>query len=151
MAIVFISPRQRQKIFFQGITIFFILIVGMIALIVFLSKPREVPQPLVFTKPKVKIEMDIIGSEEFKYLKAFVGIQPQFHYVGYDEKGKKLQGLLNAESEEEAREKLKMMGISSIEELKEILPGRENPFSPYFKNFLPPETEEKVLKQEEKK
>ena len=53
MAVVFISPKQRQRVFFLGITIVLLLLLILIFSGVFLSNPSEVSLVLVFNKPKV--------------------------------------------------------------------------------------------------
>ena len=83
MAVVFISPKQRQKMFFMGITVMFLLFLIIISLGVFLSKPSEVSSVLVFNKPKVNIDMSIFDSDQFKNLQPFTEMETQYSYNGH--------------------------------------------------------------------
>ena len=80
MAVVFISPKQRQKMFFMGITVVFLLILIIISLGVFLAQPKTVSPVLVFNKPKVNIDMTIFDSDQFKNLEPFAEMEIQYSY-----------------------------------------------------------------------
>jgi len=131
MAIVFISPKQRQKTFFIGITAIVLLFLIVVALSVFLAKPKEIPPELVFNKPKVDINLTVLDSDQFKELEPFSEMEVQFSYSAVTEKGKNVTGIISAVSESAARKALEEMKLT-IAEIKEIKIGRENPFVPYY-------------------
>ncbi len=131
MAIVFISPKQKQRVFFTGITGIFAFLLLMIALFVFLAKPKEVAPDLVFNKPKININLDLLNSDQFKRLEPFSEMEMQFVYTGTTIKGKSAEGKISAVSIEEARAMLEQQGLT-VSEIKEAEVGRENPFTPYY-------------------
>lgn len=142
MAVVFISPKQRQKMFFLGITAVFALFLAFVALGVFLSEPEESQSPLVFNKPKVNINFKILDSEEFKKLEPFSKIELQFVYTATDDDGVETQGFISAASLNDAIEDLEAMNLTIIN-LQEVKSGRENPFEPYYQaTITPPAAEE---------
>ncbi len=137
MAVVFISPKQRQKMFFMGITIMFLLFLAVTALSVFLAKPQEVSPALVFNKPKVNIDFSVVDSEQFKNLESFAKMETQFSYKAVAEKGKIVTGLVSAVSIDEAKNILEGIDLT-VTEIKEVEPGRDNPFIPYFQEAATP-------------
>jgi hypothetical protein len=132
MAVVFISPKQRQKMFFMGITILFLLFMGFISLSVFVAKPKEVSTGLVFNKPKVNIDMSIFETEQFRTLGEFTHMQNQYSYTVSTQDGKKKTGYIQAETLEEAEKKLIDQGYI-VDEIQLAKIGRTNPFTPYYK------------------
>ncbi len=136
MAIVFISPRKRQKAFLLGIAGLFSFLTLMIALSVFLSRPKEIRPELVFNKPKINVNLELLDSEQFKNLELFSEMEMQFGYVATDAGGKKAEGKISAVSEEKAREVLEGLGLR-VSQIKELEIGRENPFIPYYKITAP--------------
>lgn len=139
MAVVFISPKHRQKMFFMGITASLVLFLLFISLWVFLSKPTGSSSQLVLNKPKVTINLNILESEQFKNLQHFQKIPLQFSYIALDGNGKTIKGYISATSEEEAAGMLKAQGLTAGE-LKEVGIGRDNPFVPYYQSAVPPLT-----------
>lgn len=131
MAVVFISPKQRQKMFFLGITIIFLLFLVFISLVVFLSKPKQNSAVLVFNKPKVSIDMAVFDSDQFKNLQPFVEMQTQFVYSADTKEKTKVTGFITAATMEDAEKVLEGMGMTSIN-LEEAEIGRVNPFEPYY-------------------
>lgn len=143
MAIVFISPRQRQKVFFMGITAAVLLFLVIIALSVFFAKPKEIAPELVFNKPKVNIDFTALDSDRFKELEPFSEMEMQFSYSAVTKKGKNVTGIISAVSENAAAEILKGMDLTVIE-VKEAKIGRENPFTPYYQITPLPKTKPKT-------
>lgn len=138
MAIVFISPKQRQRTFFTGITVVFLLFIIFLSLGVFLSGPKNVSPALVFNKPKVNIDMSIFDSDQFKNLEFFSEMEMQYLYEATDKNNKVQTGSITAPSKEKAEEILKSRGLESIK-IKDIEIGRDNPFVPYYEtNVIPP-------------
>jgi predicted tellurium resistance membrane protein TerC len=130
MAVVFISPKQRQKMFFIGITIMFVLFLIVISFGVFLSSPKKVSSVLVFNKPKVNIDMGIFDSDQFKDLVSFDRMQTEYSYKAITKANKSQDGFITATSADEAKKALEGMGLN-VSELKEVEIGRDNPFAPY--------------------
>jgi len=131
MAVVFISPKHRQKVFFMGITIIFLFILVGIFLGVFLSGPEDNTSVLVFNKPKVNIDMSVFESDQFKNLQPFPEMQTQYSYKAITKNNKARNGFIFADSEERAREIITNMGLTVVE-VKKVENGRPNPFTPYY-------------------
>lgn len=131
MAVVFISPKQRQKMFFIGITAVFLLFLAILSSGVFMSKPKEVSSALVFNKPKVSIDMSIFDSEQFISLQPFVEMETQYSYSATTKNRRTQTGFISAVSLEEAKTKLESSGLS-VAEVKEVEAGRVDPFTPYY-------------------
>jgi hypothetical protein len=131
VAVVFISPKQRQKMFFLGITVIFLLFLAVISFGVLLAKPQEISPVLVFNKPKVNIDMTIFNSDEFQNIQPFVQMQPQYSYKATTKNNKTTTGFLSAASIDQAQTILQGMGLF-VSEIKEVEIGRDNPFIPYY-------------------
>lgn len=132
MAIVFVSPKERQKMFFVGITVLFLLVLFVIGMIVFFSKPKSIPEDQVFIKPDIKINFEVLDLEQVKESLPMGKAQKEFAYQSVTDKGKQKSGSIFAVSIEEARKILEDSGLLSIT-LEEKFPvGRENPFIPYY-------------------
>ena len=136
MAVVFISPKQRQKMFFTGITVVFLLFLLAISLGVFLSKPKEISQSLVFNKPKVNINMDVFDSDQFGNLQPFTEMKTLYSYKATKDRKPK-EGFITSVSKEQARIDLESQGLD-VTELKETEIGRDNPFIPYYRPVATP-------------
>jgi hypothetical protein len=130
LAVVFISPKERQKMFIIGITIVVGLFLIVVASMVLFSRPKAVSiNALTFNKPKVNINFSIFNSEQFKSLKPFEDMKIQFSYKvrkdGVDD-----EGYISAFTEEEAKKMLEDRGYTIVQ-IKEADIGRENPFESY--------------------
>ena len=137
MAIVFISPKQRQRMFFTGITILFLLFLLVVSFGVFLSKPKPAPNQIVLNKPKIDINLQVLESEQVKILEPAAQMDLQFKYAAITDKGSKTSGIITAVSETEARKILLGMQMTGIV-LEEAKIGRENPFTPYYQPSVAP-------------
>ncbi|HCC60062.1 MAG: hypothetical protein A2402_01345 [Candidatus Staskawiczbacteria bacterium RIFOXYC1_FULL_37_43] len=150
MAVVFISPKKRQRMFFAGITATFLVILAFISFLVFMAQPSPVSPEFVFNKPKFNINFNIFDSEEFKGLLPFNEMQRQFVYTAENESGNLEEGVISAVSAQEAKKVLEAMGFE-IKTIEEAEAGRENPFTPYYEvsasNFqsFEPEDEDFLL------
>jgi hypothetical protein len=131
VAVVFISPKSRQKMFLMGIVIMFLLFLLVVFFGVFFSQPKEVSPALVFNKPKVSIDMSVFDSEQFKSLESFTEMETQYSYTAVTKDKKQESGFISAVSEDEARTILTAMGLT-VTNIKEAEIGRDNPFSPYY-------------------
>src|SRR3989339_1403632 len=98
MAVVFISPKQRQKMFFTVITAILLIFLIAVSLLVFLSQPKGSPQTVVFNKPKVNIDMGIFELDQFKNLEAFSQMQIQYSYKATTKDDKIESGFVSAVS-----------------------------------------------------
>lgn len=139
MAVVFISPKHKQKMFFMGITASFIILLTLISLWIFLSKPSAPPAELVFNKPKVSIDLKILDTEQFKKIEHFQKIPLQFKYTASTANGQTTSGFVSAVSEEEAKQILENAKLK-VGDLKQTDIGRDNPFIPYYQIVAPTTT-----------
>lgn len=139
MAVVFISPKQKQKMFLLGITAIFLLFLIIVSVVVFLSEPQRVAPELVFNKPKVDVDIDIFDSEQFKNLQPFEEMKIQFEYTASTKNNKLVTGFVSAVSEEEATEILEARDLK-VSDIKEAEIGRDNPFTPYYQEAPPVKT-----------
>ena len=131
MAIVFVSPKERQKMFVIGIVGLFLLTITTIGLSVFFKKPKSLPPEKFFQAPKITINLDILKSEAIKNLEVLPAIEKEFNYQASTAKGKAQTGKVSAVSQEEATQVLTGIGLSNII-LEEVKSGRENPFTPFY-------------------
>ena len=140
MAIVFISSKERQKMLILGIGGIILLVLLLIALRVFLVKPKPTPLEWVFKPPKIDINLEVLQSDKVKNLQLIGEIEKEFIYEA-KRLGKKVQtGKVSAISQEKAIEILTQGGLSDIQ-VQEVRPGRENPF--IFYEAPPPKTKTK--------
>lgn len=136
MAIVFVSPKQRQKMFFLGITILFLLVLSIIGTVVFFSKPEPTPVEQAFIKPKIKINFEVLDLKQVKGSLLMGRVQEEFAYSAATEKGEQKTGSIFAATMEEAKNILEGLGLISVT-LEEVEIGRENPFTPYYTLSIP--------------
>lgn len=126
--------------FFVVITGLFLAFLVVVFIGVFAVKPEEISPSLVFNKPKIKIDMNVFDSEQFKNLKSFTQVQTVYSYSGVAADNSIKTGTISAVSEDQARTKIEDQGVSIIE-LKELQVGRENPFTPYYETVFTPATQ----------
>jgi predicted tellurium resistance membrane protein TerC len=129
MAVVFISPKQRQRVFITGITVAVTLFCVVIAFIVFFSQPKAVSPDVVFNKPKVSINFGIFDSDQFTSLNSFEEMKLQFVYKAMKD-GEEKNGYITAVSLEDERKMLEELGYNIVQ-LEEAKIGRKNPFETY--------------------
>lgn len=130
MAIVFISPKQRQKTFFLGITVVFLIALIVISLVVFFAKPKDVQPEFVFNRPKVSINVNALNSDEIKSLEPFPEMEIEFAYEAFTVDRKRVVGSIWAISEIEAIKALEELKLF-VSEIEEVGIGRDNPFQMY--------------------
>ena len=135
MAIVFISPKRRQRIFFRGILAFLILLLFIISLIIFPSQfkneTQDIPTKVVFDTPGVVINFESIDSDQVKNLEPFLGVQIEFNYIAQDKDDKQVVGKISATTKDDAKILLEGMGFK-VSSLQESNIGRNEPFIPYY-------------------
>lgn len=137
MAVVFISPRKKQKTFLMAIAVCLVIFMIFISLWAFLSEPKASEVKITFNKPKVSINLGILDQEQFKNLDAFEKMPLQFRYSATTKKNKTVTGFISAVSKEEAIKALEDSGYS-VGDIQEANIGRENPFLPYSSSVVPP-------------
>jgi hypothetical protein len=130
MAVVFISPKKRQKSFFFAITIALVLFLAVMSLWIFLARPNIPAASVAFNKPKITIDLKILDSNQFKDLEHFELMPLQFRYSAENAKKITVSGTISAVSKEDALKVLEQRGLT-VNELEEINVGRDNPFVPY--------------------
>ena len=131
MAIIFVSPKQRQKMFFLGITILFLLVLSVIGTVVFFSKPEPVSTEQVFIKPKIKIDFEVLDLEQVKGGLLMGRVQKEFVYSAVTSGGEQRTGSIFTATREEAQKILEESGLI-LATIKEVEIGRKNPFTPYY-------------------
>lgn len=124
--------------FFRGITALLFLLLFIISLIIFPpdseNQSKNNPLKEVFSVPNVKINFDILDSNQVKSLESFRSVQTQFNYIGQDKNGKQVAGKILAVSKDGAAGLLEGMGFK-VSRLQEII-GRSEPFVPYYQSTL---------------
>ncbi len=145
MAVVFISPKQRQKMFFMIITVMFLLFLAVISFGVFLSKPSAVSEDLVFNKPKINIDMSVFDTDQFKNLQPLPAMNTLYSYKATTKDNQSKIGFISADSINSAQSILEGMGLFIIE-IKKVEAGRSNPFIPYYQSIVPPVKSKVTLK-----
>lgn len=130
MAIVFVSPKERQKILILAIVGFFVVILILISISIILARPKAVPIAETFIAPEIKINFDVLKSPQVMALKLLPDMERQFSYKA-DLKGKAKTGKIVSSSIDKAKETLLEQGYTNII-VEEIKIGRENPFTPYY-------------------
>ena len=106
MAIVFISPKDKEKVFILGIAGLFVLILAIIGLIVFFKKPKKIAVEDVFRAPKIKINFDILKLDKIKELELLPEIEKEFNYEAQTAQGEPKSGKISAPSPEKATQLL---------------------------------------------
>jgi len=84
MAVIFISPKKRQRVFFTIITAIFILFVVAVYFAVFLAKPVAVVQISSANLSKANIDMSVFDSKQFQALQPFLELDVQASKAGRD-------------------------------------------------------------------
>lgn len=136
MAIVFVSPRRRQKVLFSVIISSFLLFAVFVSLAVFLSKSKTIPVDAVFSKPEISLDFNFLNSELLKSMEKLEKMQIQFDYKATTKEAKETEGKISATSAQEAANILKERGLNVLN-LEKSKIGRENPFTPYYQNQAP--------------
>ncbi len=130
MAVVFVSPKKRQRTFFLVMGLAALGIFGLVFVWIFLAGPSKSKVPITFNKPKVTVNLTSMDSDQFRQLEPFTPIPLQFAYEAENRVRQKVKGVISATSEEEARKALEANGLV-VGKIGLIIPGRDNPFTPY--------------------
>lgn len=134
MAIVFISPKKKQRVFFWGITMSLVSFVIIISVIVvmpeLLNKTQIIPAGISYDKPFITINLDAVDSLQVKNLEPFVSLETEFAYNVKDQHGKQTAGNISAATKDDAQKLLEGAGFSVLS-LQEVMAGRSDPFTSY--------------------
>lgn len=134
MAIVFISPKAKQRTFLKAIItvaglslVIFFLVVLMIWLV---NKNKNIAQDGFSGPPNITINFNVIDSDQVKNLEPFTSLETEFTYLVQDQTGKQVQGNISAPSKEAAQKLLEDSGMKIIS-IKETIIGNNQPFASY--------------------
>ena len=132
MAVVFISPKKKQRMFLVGIVAGFVCFVTLVTVYAWASAPTPSSGGLVFNKKKVNIDFKMLDTDQFRYLEHFQQMPMQFKSEATTEggKGKKVTGYISAISLDEAKKVLAASNLA-VGKITEVMGGRDNPFVPY--------------------
>ncbi len=131
MAIVFVSPKQRQKMFLISIVAGLVIFLLLVTLIVFLARPRAVAKIELYQTPNITIDFSIFDQEQLKSSDILGKIPVEFTYTAKTKLGFETKGTIIAPTEEEATKMLTEKEFFDIA-LSGPLVGRENPFVSYY-------------------
>ena len=84
MAVVFISPKKRQRVLFTIIGVMFLIIIVIVYFLVFLVKPVNVGSIPVVNLSKANIDLSIFDSKQFQQLQPFIKLNIQGGQTGRD-------------------------------------------------------------------
>ncbi len=135
MAIVFISPQEKQRVFFRGVAIFAVLLLFIISLLIFLpgfvNKTSNTSTGVSSSNPNITINLSIMDSDKIKNLEPFnEEIGSVFIYTVQDKNGRKTTGNISAATKEQAQSLLEQSGFKVLS-LEEMSVGRNDPFISY--------------------
>lgn len=131
MAVVFISPKKKQKSFLMAAAVTVGILVGIVMLWAFLfSGPSKNDVVVTFNKPKITVNFSSLDNPAFETLENFEKIPLQFLYNALNSRGQTVQGVVSANSEPEARAIVEGLGLK-VGQIRLVFSGRDNPFIPY--------------------
>jgi predicted tellurium resistance membrane protein TerC len=131
MAVVFISPKQKQKVFFTGITLALLLFLAIAYVGIFLSKPKTTSSAPAISSSGIVVDTSIFSSSQFKQLVPFTDLEMQYSYKATTKGNQVETGFISAISENQARDTLTSEGLTVVT-ITEAQVGRDNPFEPYY-------------------
>ncbi len=134
MAIIFTSPKKKQRIFFRATLALLILLLFIVSFVLFSpmfeNKLQNFPGEAAYAKPEIKIDFNIMDSDKVKNLEPFESVTIDFDYTAQDKNGKQFGGQVSAFSKDAAKNFLEQQGLNIIS-LAEVKLGRAEPFAPY--------------------
>jgi hypothetical protein len=130
MAVVFISPKKRQKMFFLMITGVVLLFLIIVALSVLLAEPEEIEQKINLKQANIDVNTKILKQKKFTDLKPFPAMEKQFKYTAKAQNEKIKEDFISASNIGEAQKILEEAGWELIN-IEEVGVGRNNPFESY--------------------
>lgn len=134
MAIIFVSPKKRQRTLFLILSIALLSILIAISLVFFipgfLKRLQSPPTALLFESPDITINLDILNSNKVKNLEPFGDLKTAYIYMVEGKDGKQVTGSISMDTKEQAQKILEDDGFKIIS-LEELNIGRDNPFVSY--------------------
>lgn len=134
MAIVFISPQKKQRMFFITIATLFVLILFILSLITFIPKIEDkfknIPENGDMSISDIKINFGMVDSEKVKKMELISEVGKEFNYTAQGRDNKKVAGKISATDVNSAQKTLETMGFKVLT-IEETAIGRSNPFFPY--------------------
>ena len=76
----------------------------------------------------IKIDSDLLDSQQVNTLEDFENVKMIFNYVAKDQNGRQLSGQIEATTKDQAQQMLEVRGFNVLT-LQEQVIGRPNPFS----------------------
>lgn len=134
MAIVFISPQKKQRMFFITIATLFVMVLFILSLITFIpkieDKLKNIPENGALNIPDVKINFGTVDSEKVRNMELIREVEREFNYTVQGKDGKQISGRILAPDANGAQKSLEIMGFKILT-IEEAVAGRSNPFAPY--------------------
>ena len=134
MAILFVSPKKRQRAFLRAMIVILIGSVFVVALLIFPPTTKNSSGDSLAQQPGgsgLQIDFAVVDSDQVKNLRPFDAIGLEFSYVAKNKNGKQVAGTISASNEADAKKLLEGMGLAIVS-LKQTYMGRNNPFIPYY-------------------
>ena len=132
MAILLTSAKRGQKNFILVISTILVIALTAIMVVVFLPEVRSgftvVPSQEFSYLSGIKIDSDLLDSQQVIALENFENVKMIFNYVAKDQNGRQLSGQIEATTKNQAQQILGAMGLNVLT-LQEQAIGRLNPFS----------------------
>ena len=133
MAIVFVSPKKRQRIFIAAVAAALVFVLAVIVFTTFIpeitKKFGDIPVNGSKNVPEIKINFEVVDSDAVANLEPTRAIAKELPYSAKDSKGKQITGVISADSEIAAKKLLEERGFVDIV-ISKIKTGRSNPFAP---------------------
>lgn len=141
MAIVFISPKKKQRLIFWAFSLGLVLVLMLISAVSLLPEIKNeltiVPEQSSVAAPDVSIDFTIIDSQKIKDLESFDGVAMDFSYQAKDAAGKSVSGQISAASLDLARQTLEKQGLL-VSSIQPVQAGRSDPFNAYYQTPVKP-------------
>jgi len=132
MAILLTSAKRGQKNFILVISTILVIALTAIMIVVFLPEVRSgftiVPSQEFSYLSSIKIDSDLLDSQQVNTLEDFENVKMIFNYVAKDQNGRQLSGQIEATTKDQAQQMLEVRGFNVLT-LQEQVIGRPNPFS----------------------
>jgi|GEM_PF-6480159 len=140
MAIVFESPKRKQRIFVRILTVGLIGGLFLVSLLIFPPGAREAASDISGSGNQPvgpEINLDIFQSDQVQQLQPFSNAIVQFDYVGINAKGRHVSGTIVAANIDQATTLLQANGVQ-VTSISESVIGRGEPFSPPQRSIRKP-------------
>ncbi len=133
MAIVFVSAKAKQAVFFRT-TAILVISTLLVAFLVFIITGLWGSGKMAIKggpgQPDIAINLNIADSAKISNLEPFYSLETEFAYLVLDENQQQVEGNISAFTKEEAQKSLESSGFKVLN-LKEAGLGRNQPFISY--------------------